>query len=404
MTIHGTAEPRFVRVREEFERNFAERDEVGASVCVTVDGETVVDLHGGMADPAGARTWAEDTVGVVWSCTKGATALCAHILVSRGLLDLDAPVARYWPEFAAAGKEGVTVRMALAHQAGVPAVRKPLAAGAFGDWDLVTGTIAAEAPFWEPGTRHGYHAFTFGWLIGEIVQRVSGRPFGRFFAEEVAGPLGLDFHIGLPATEEARVAPTIPAAPPDPATMARMWLAAFTDPTSIPAMVLANSGGYLEPGAADTPAMHAAVIPAAGGITNARGLARMYRPLALGGSYDGVRLVQPKALPAMQCVVSATSVDATLLVPTRWSAGFNKAIDNRGREGERDSVLVSEEAFGHPGMGGSVGFADPGARMSFGYTMNRQGTSLAIDDRAQSLIDAVYQALGYCDAPGGWVR
>jgi CubicO group peptidase (beta-lactamase class C family) len=169
-------------------------------------------------------------------------------------------------------------------------------------------------------------------------------------------------------------------------------------------MVLANSGSYLEPGAADTEAMHAAVIPAAGGITNARGLASMYRPLALGGAYAGVRLVEPSAIAALRNVVSATSVDATLLVPTRWSAGFNKGIDNRRRQGERDSVLLSEEAFGHPGMGGSIGFADPGARMSFGYTMNRQGTSLAIDERAQSLIDAVYQALGYCDAPGGWTR
>jgi CubicO group peptidase (beta-lactamase class C family) len=294
--------------------------------------------------------------------------------------------------------------MALAHQAGVPAVRTPLPPGAFADWDLMTAAIAAEAPFWEPGTRHGYHAFTFGWLIGELVQRVSGKPFALFFRDEVAGPLGLDFHIGLHARDEPRVAPTIPAQPPPPEAMAGMWLAAFTDPASIPAMVLANSGGYLEPGAADSRAMHSAVVPAAGGITNARGLAHMYRPLALGGYYNGVRLVEPWALGAMERVVSSTSVDATLLVPTRWSAGFNKGVDNRGRAREKDSILLSESAFGHPGMGGSIGFADPAARMSFGYTMNRQGTSLGIDERAQSLIDAVYRALGYCDAPGGWVR
>jgi CubicO group peptidase (beta-lactamase class C family) len=181
MTAQGTAAPRFASVREEFERNFAERGEVGASVCVTVDGETVVDLWGGIADPDTQVPWNEDTLVLVWSCTKGATALCAHILAARGVIDLHAPVARYWPEFAKGGKDGITVRMVLNHQAGLG----------------------------PPSTRHGYHALVFGHLVGEVLRRVTGHSLGTFFRTEVAEPLGLDFWIGLPEEQEPRVAPSI---------------------------------------------------------------------------------------------------------------------------------------------------------------------------------------------------
>jgi CubicO group peptidase (beta-lactamase class C family) len=181
MTAQGTAAPRFASVREEFERNFAERGEVGASVCVTVDGETVVDLWGGIADPDTQVPWNEDTLVLVWSCTKGATALCAHILAARGVIDLHAPVARCWPEFAKGGKDGITVRMVLNHQAGLG----------------------------PPGTRHGYHALVFGHLVGEVLRRVTGHSLGTFFRTEVAEPLGLDFWIGLPEEQEPRVAPSI---------------------------------------------------------------------------------------------------------------------------------------------------------------------------------------------------
>src|SRR5205823_1078555 len=162
MDIHGICDPRFGAVRAEFERNFRERGEVGASVCVTADGRTVLDLWGGVADRHSGRRWQRDTLGVVWSCTKGAVALCAHVLVSRGLLDLDAPVARYWPEFAREGKDEIAVRRLLDHQAGLPAFRTPLRPGGLYDWEYVTGVLAAEAPFWPPGTRQGYHAATFG--------------------------------------------------------------------------------------------------------------------------------------------------------------------------------------------------------------------------------------------------
>jgi CubicO group peptidase (beta-lactamase class C family) len=398
MEIEGTCAERFAEVREEFARNFAERGEVGASVCVTVDGETVVDLWGGDAAPG--RPWTADTIGHVWSATKGATALCAHILASRGELDINAPVATYWPEFAKNGKEGILVRHLLSHQAGLPAVREPLPAGAFYDWGLMTEALAKEEPFWRPGTRNGYHALTFGYLVGEVVRRVSGMSLGAFFRSSVAEPLGLDFWLGLPEEHEGRVAPTIPAAPPDPAPS--FYVAALTDPTSVAALVLANSGGYmLVPGESDSRAAHAAEFGAVGGITNARGLAGMYRPLALGGA----PLVSPAQVAVMGAVTSATSVDAVLLVPTRWAMGFVKTIDNRYLPvADREGVLMSEDAFGHPGMGGSHGFADPRARLSFGYTMNRQGTGTGVNERGQSLIDAVYRALGYAriDSGGAW--
>jgi CubicO group peptidase (beta-lactamase class C family) len=407
MAIEGTCEARFARVREQFERNFAERGEVGASVCVTVDGETVVDLWGGTAHPATARAWDRDTIGHVWSATKGATALCAHILAARGLLDVNAPVAAYWPEFGKNGKETVLVRHLLSHQAGLPAVREPLPAGCFYNWQLMTDALAAEEPFWRPGTRNGYHGLTFGFLVGEVVRRISGRGLGSFFAEEVAGPLGLEFWLGLPEEEEHRVAPTIPAAPPGPGDpVPSFYVAALSDPTSAAGLLLANTGGYmLVPGESDSRAAHAAVMGAVGGITNARGLAGMYRPLALGGSVDGITLVGPDQVHRMGAVVSATSVDAVLLVPTRWALGFAKSVDNRYLPvADREGILLTEEAFGHPGMGGSLGFADPRARLSFGYTMNRQGTGLGVNERGQSLVDAVYEALGYhrLDPGGSW--
>lgn len=389
--VDGTNDARFARVREEFERNFAERGEVGASVCVTLDGETVVDLWGGSA---GERPWDADTIGHVWSATKGATALCAHILADRGELDFTAPVARYWPEFAKSGKEEILVRHLLSHQAGLPAIREPLPEGCFYDWDLMVDALAREEPFWRPGTRHGYHAFTFGYLVGEVIRRVSGRSLGAFFAAEVAGPLGLDFWIGLPEEHESRVAPTIPAPPPGPGDpVPSLYVAAFTDPTSIQGLMLANNGGYmLTPGESDTRRAHAAEIGSVGAITNARGLAGMYRPLALGGA----GLVGAAQVALMGSVVSATSVDAVLLVPSRWSLGFNKAVDiGYLPVADREGVLLSEEAFGHHGMGGSIGFADPRAGLSFGYTMNRQGTALGLNERGQSLVDAVYECLGY---------
>ena len=402
----GTCDSKFERVREAFVRNFEERGELGASVCVTVDGETVADLWGGTARPDAGIPWQADTVSLVWSCTKGATALCAHILAARGRLDLDAPVVQYWPEFGQAGKERVTVAMLLNHQAGLPVPRRPLPEGAFYDWALMTTTLAAEAPFWEPGTRNGYHALTFGWLVGEVVRRVSGKSLGTFFRDEVAGPLGLDFWIGLPEEIEPRVAPMSMPEPPGPGEpVSPFFQLAATDPTSIPALLFGNAGRYFNPGECDSRAGHAAEIPAANGITNARGLAGMYAPLACGGRLKGVELADRDTLARMVRVSSATGQDATLLIPTRFSLGYMKAMDNRRQPpGLQDSAFLSEEAFGHAGYGGSIGFADPRARMSFGYTMNRMGPGTLLNERGQSLVDAVYQSLGYTSrASGTWI-
>jgi len=403
MTVQGTADPRFAAVRDEFERNFAERGEVGASVCVTVDGETVVDLWGGVANPETQAPWNKDTIGLVWSCTKGATALCAHVLAARGVIDLDAPVAQYWPEFAKGGKDGITVRMLLSHQAGLAALREPIPENGLCDWDAVVDALAAMEPLWEPGTRHGYHVLVSGHLVGEVVRRVTSHSLGTFFREEVAEPLGLDFWIGLPEEHETRVAPDISADPPAPGQpVAQFFTAAMTDPTSIPGMVFWNSGGLLLPGAVNTRQVHAAEIPSANGITNARGLAGMYRPLATGGEFSGVRLVPEDAIPAMGAVSAAVAKDATMLVPTRWATGFMKGVDNhRQPPGQNDSVVLSEEAFGHLGRGGSLGFADPRARLSFGYTMNRLGGGIGLEDRGQALVDAVYRALGHRRAASG---
>ncbi|MBN6056238.1 beta-lactamase family protein, partial [Nonomuraea sp. RK-328] len=394
MTVQGTCDPRFSQVAEEFERNIELRGEVGASVCVIVDGEVVADLWGGEAAPG--VPWLYDTIGHIWSCTKGATALCAHLLAARGELDLGAPVARYWPEYGANGKEGTLVRHLLAHQAGLPALREPLPPGAFYDWKLMAERLAGEAPFWEPGTRHGYHALTFGFLVGEVIRRVAGRSLGAFFREEVAGPLGLDFWLGLPEEQDARVAPTIPADPPPvPPTF---YLKAFTEPESVPALLITNDGGYLTtPGEPDTRAARAAEHGSVGGVTNARGLAGMYRPLSLGG--DG--LVGEDRLAVMALTASA-GLDAVLAVPTRFTLGFVKAVDNRHLPAaDSEGALLSATAFGHSGMGGSVGFCDPAARLAFGYTMNKQGSGLGVNPRGQALVDAAYRSLGYRQAYGG---
>ena len=410
--IAGFCDPRFERVAQEFERNFQQRDELGASVCVTLEGERMVDLWGGIAHPDSQAPWVEDTLSIVWSATKGATALCAHILASRGLLDLDAPVIRYWPEFGQAGKETIPVKMLLNHQSGLAALSEPLPAGAFYDWELMIKALEKQKPFWRPGSMHGYHGFTFGWLVGEVVRRVSGKSLGTFFREEVAEPLGLDFWIGLPEELENRVAFMIPAPPPGPEGPVSAMFVAMADPTSLQTLVMFNSGGHMLPGTDgalgfNLRAAHAAEIGAAGGISNARGLAGMYAPLANGGSLKGVNLVSRDIMARMGAVSSASALDASILAPTRFSLGYAKSIDNRREPGctENDSAILSEEAFGHPGFGGALGFADPAARMSFGYVMNRMGQGLGINQRGQSLVDAVYLSLGYTsNTSGAWIK
>ena len=399
MSISGKCDPKFQQVAAEFERNFLERGEVGASVSITIEGETVVDLWGGTANIQSQTKWEEDTVSIVWSCTKGATALCAHILSSRGELDIEAPVIKYWPEFGKAGKENITVKMLLNHQAGLAAIRKPLPDGAYSDWDLMIRALEEETPFWEPGTRNGYHALTFGWLVGEVVRRVSGKSLGQFFQDEVAGPLGIDFWIGLPEEIEPRVAKMIMAEP----QMDSPFYKAIFEPNTVQSFIF-NTGGLMEH--FDSRSGHAAQIGASGGVTNARSLARMYAPLACGGVLGDIQLVNDETIHRMSSVSSATGQDANLLVPTRFSLGFMKSIDNRKQpQGLQDSIILSEDAFGHAGNGGSIGFASPNEKMSFAYTMNKMGQGITVNDRGQSLIDAAYKSLGFKpDTSGTWMR
>jgi CubicO group peptidase (beta-lactamase class C family) len=407
MSVDGTCKKGFERVADAFAKNFADHGEVGASVCLTVGGETVADLWGGAVDKNGTP-WTRDTVSIVFSCTKGATALCAHVLASRGQLDIDAPVSALWPEFARNGKEHVTTRMMLDHSAGVPALRAKVKDDAPYDWTYMVERLAAEEPFWVPGTRNGYHGFTFGWTVGEMVRRVSGKSLGTFFQDEIAKPLGLDFWIGLPEAIEPRVAPIIPYVYKANETKTPFMADLTGNPKSPASLFFFNVGAAWRSGGANTRAGRAAEIGAANGVTNARGLAGMYAPLATGGG----KLVDAKTLTRMGEVSMATHDDATLRLPTRFALGFMKSMDNRQRSiGARvfgadcDSVILGSPAFGHVGAGGSLGFADTAAGLSFGYTMNKMGPGLLMNERGQALVDAAYLSLGYSNKNGGvWVK
>ena len=383
-TVEGSFDPAFKAIAEAFEENFVTRGEVGASLCLSVGGTTVLDMWGGVAAPASKTAWTQDTIVPVFSCTKAATALCAHVLVDRGSLDLDAPVAQYWPEFGANGKEAVTVRMLLNHSAGLPALRSKVEPDGFTNFDQTAAQLANETPFWEPGTRSGYHMITFGWLVGEVVRRVSGKSLGQFFREEIAGPQGLDFWIGLPQSEEARLAPSI-AFRPDAGTPPSEFIKRLmTDPNSIQFLSFMNSGGF----DINKRAYRAAEIGGAGGIANARGLAGMFAPLV-----SGTTLLSRERINAMRKPSMVTEQDETLLIPTRFGEGFMLSMPNVGLPSGA-SVRLGDGAFGHVGMGGSIGFADPEAGLAMGYAMNKQGAGILLNDRGQSLVDAAYAVVG----------
>jgi CubicO group peptidase (beta-lactamase class C family) len=383
VAIGGWVAPGYEPVAAAFRANFIERGEVGASLCATRHGETVVDLWGGLADPQSGRAWERDTVSIVFSCTKAATALCAHMLAEQGRLDLYAPVTTLWPAFAQGGKQDTTTAMMLAHTAPVPHLRDPVAPGGYADWDTMVRRVAEEPAWWQPGTRQGYHGVTYAWTVGNMVRLAAGEPLSAFFAANVAGPLGLDFHIGLPESEEYRVAPMIAADPAEANPHSKFLAAVMGEPGSLPQLFLTNNGK------ADfnSRAIHAAELGSANGISNARGLAGMYAPLALGGG----ALLRPQTVLDMARVCAATFDDATLRQPMRFGLGYMARIDNRAVNA--DSLLIGERAFGHVGMGGSVGFADPEAGLSFGYTMNRMGAGILLNGRGQSLVDATYACL-----------
>jgi len=404
--VEGLVRPGYEGLADAFLANFRERGEVGAGLCLIKDGETVVDLWGGSADPKADTPWTEDTISVVFSCTKGALALVAHMLVDEGLLDLDRPVTEYWTSYAgresggAGGKERTSVRMLLDHTAGLPAFREPVKDGGFLDWDYMVDRIECEATFFEPGTQSSYHGLTYAWTVGEVIRRVAGKPASQILRERVTGPLGLDFHIGLPESEEGRLA-RILKPKFDPTMTPTAFMSALADKTSIPALFFLNDGGFNP----NKPEYRRAEIGSANGVGNARSLAGLYAGLSVGGSWRGVDLVSPERLADMATPSNEGQVDATLCLPMRFGPGFMKSVDNRRMDPPAAGAILSKAAFGHGGAGGSIGFADPEARFSFAYTMNQMGVHQLLNERGQSLVDAAYTALGYrSNESGCWVR
>jgi len=382
--IEGTCDPKFNRVKDVFVENFEKRNEVGAAAAIMLDGKSVVDIWAGHADREKKRPWTRDTLVNVYSTTKGVTAICAHRLADKGLLDIDAPVVKYWPEFAQAGKDKLPVRYLLSHKAGLAAVRKPLDEDALFNWNKMTTALAEQEPWWEPGTKHGYHALTFGYLVGEVIRRITGKTPGKYLREEIAGPLGLDLHIGLDAKDDARTGDMIPMPPPGPGEP-NLFAEIMKNPESVAFKAFMNPPNGMRPGMVNTREWRAAEIPAANGHTTARSLAKLYGVLARGGELDGVR-VMSKEQVAKCSIEQSNGPDALLVINTRFSLGFMMSQPGA-------SLGPNAKSFGHPGAGGSLGYADPEAKIGFGYTMNKMHASLLIDPRATALIDAVYASM-----------
>jgi CubicO group peptidase (beta-lactamase class C family) len=390
MDLHGSWEPRFAAVREAFAGNFQSHGETGGAVCLVWHGNVVADLWGGWAGPG--RPWRQDTLVNVFSVGKGLIAACVARLTGERRLDPDAPVARYWPEFGAAGKAEVTLRQLLSHQAGLPALRAPLPDGSALDWARMTGALAAEAPWWPPGSGHGYHVNTFGFLAGEVVRRAAGKTVGAVLREDIAGPLGADVHIGLAAAEHGRVAefifpePALPSSgerPPQTAwpgeasgprtDQERMIASAYANPRDLSGVSLVN-----------TAAWRAAEVPSANAHATAAGVARVYAALAAGGTLGGVRVVDPGAL-ADAVTEHAHGPDLVLQRPSRFGLGFQLTQPER-------PLGPGLRAFGHFGAGGSLGFCDPDAGIAFGYVTGQMGPRWQ-NPRNRALIDAVFACL-----------
>ena len=373
--IHGHCEERYAAVREAFRKNFEQGLELGASFSAVVGGETVVDLWAGDRNERG-EAWEEDTIVNVYSTTKAMAALSTLMLVDRAELDLDAPVASIWPEFGAAGKEGIPVRQLLSHTSGVAGWEKRIRVEDLYDWEYSTGLLAEQAPMWEPGTRSGYHALSHGHLLGEVVRRVSGRSLGTFFREEVADPLEADFHIGLPEEHEPRVGELV--APPD----STLDASAPSEGT-VAAKVLGNPA--LRGGDANSRAWRAAEIPAANGTANARAVARVAGALANGGCRGDVRLLGEDTL-ARVVEEQSYGTDLVLGLPIRWGLGF-------GLASKEIPIGPNPRCFFWGGWGGSLVVIDPDAGLGFSYVMNKMGPGTLGDTRAFFMAMALYESL-----------
>ena len=372
-------EPGWGAVADAFRKNF-DHGEVGAACCVYQDGRSVVDVWGGVADRAAGRPWARDTIVIIFSCTKGATALAANQLIEAGRLDPDAPVAAYWPEFAANGKARITVRMVLSHRAGLAAVDGELTFDDVAAWAPVVAAIAAQAPNWEPGTAHGYHSRSFGWIVGELIRRVTGRMPGDYLGDEVVRPLGLDFFLGLPESEDARVATLYPA----PEASALDELAA-ADPTALFARVMTGPSNLLHyDDSWNTRLLRGAQLPSSNGHSDARSLARLYAACLV--PVDGVRLLSDQSLDRATTVESSGE-DLVLGQPLTFGLGF--ALPPTLGPG------ASPRSFGHAGAGGSLAYADRDRGLGFGYVMNQMRLGMPEgDQRAMRLSEAAAACAG----------
>ncbi len=367
--IKGTCDPRFDMVKTAFAQNFDQGLDVGASVAVVLEGELVVDLWGGYIDEAKTTPWERDTIINVWSTTKTMTALCALMLADRGELDLYGKVAKYWPEFAAAGKENVEVRHLMAHTAGLSGWEEPMVAEDLYDWEKCTSLLAAQAPWWEPGTASGYHAITQGYLVGEVVRRVAGESVGTFFAKELAGPLGADFHIGTPEECDPRVALVIPPSGPLPIP---------EDPSEVLLKTFGNPP-ISAPQSWEIP-WRRAEIPAGGGHGNARSVAMVQSALSNGGETGGTRLLSAKGCEAV-FDEQIQGVDLILGLPVRL--GMNYGLNSADLP-----ISPNPRACFWGGWGGSIVVNDFDARMTVAYVMNRMGEGTMGDTRGASLVMA----------------
>jgi CubicO group peptidase (beta-lactamase class C family) len=404
--VHGTADEGWGNVLDAFGRNFDEGLEDGAACCVYLDGRPVVDVWAGTADIETRRPWDEDTIIVVRSGSKGAAAICAHMLVERRQLDLDARVTRYWPEYGATGKHDTRVRWLLCHEAGVPAVDRPLTLDDACAWEPVIRALEEQKPLWVPGTRNSYHPVTWGFLIGEVVRRVAGTTLGALFADEVAAPLNLSAWIGLPAEQEPRVAPaacdsvavehaalvetvldSLGLEPNERSLLAERLRELEEDPNSVTARASTLSGAFADPWKAfQSRKARAAEFPSSNLMTDGRSLARMYA--ATVGEVDGVRLLTSQTVDAI-CSYEPTSRPFALpgleplaeLTSARFLLGFLHL------------PLLGARSFGHTGRGGSLGLADPDVGVGFGYVMNRMSTR-ADDPRVSNLLAAVAANIG----------
>lgn len=384
MDVNGVVAEGFEPVREAFVGNFETLGERGAAVAVYRHGRKVVDLWGGTRDVDGTAPWERGTAQIVRSATKGVAAAVLLMLAERGEMDLDAPVGDYWPEFKAEGKEHTLVRHVLAHRAGVPVLDRPLTPAEAADPGLAAAVLAAQAPAWEPGTDHGYHAQTYSWLTGELVRRVTGRSIGEWIATEIARPLGLDLWLGLPEAEAHRVGRVGPVeAPAQGGALRTRPKRAVADAYADPGSLTSRAFAAITPLPDENdPAYRAAVLPASNGIATADGLARFYA--ALTGEVDGIRLFAPQTTERARAEASA-GPDRVLVVATRFGLGY---MLHGGA-----SPLLAPGSFGHPGRGGALGFADPESGIAFGYVTNGFRDSVTADPRAQALVRAVGTSL-----------